>query len=66
MQVNYLCGHGLEEDLSIHGCILGNALQLTALDVSKVSSHDPQVGHGFRGLLSLKVIRHLVEVVDNL
>lgn len=61
----YLSGDDPHQNICIHHCVISNSLQLSALDVAELSSHDPQVGHGFWGLLILQIFNQLVEVADD-
>lgn len=61
----YLERNEPHKNVCIHQCVVSNKLQFAALDVAKLSSHDPQVGHCLWGLLSLQIFNQLVEVANN-
>lgn len=61
----YLSGDHPHKIFCIHHRVISNRLQLSALNVAKLNSHDPQVGHGFWGLLILQIFNQLVEVADD-
>lgn len=61
----YLRRKDPHKNVCIQHCIVSDELQVTTLDVAKLSSHDPQVGHGLWGLLTLQIFDQLVEVADN-
>lgn len=61
----YLSRNDLHENFCIHHCISRNKFQIAALDVAKLSSQDPQVGHGLWRLLTLQIFYQFVEVANN-
>lgn len=61
----YLGWDDPHEDICIHHGILCERPQFIALDVTQLSSHDPQVGHSLWGFLALQVLHQFVEVAGN-
>lgn len=51
--------------LCVQNCVFNDKLQIGALDVTKFSSHDPQVGHSLWGLLTLQIFYQFVEITNN-
>lgn len=62
----YLRWKNSHENVSVHLSIFSHVLQIAGLNESKLSSHDPQVGHGLRRLLALQIFHQLVEIAGNL
>ena len=60
-----MSGHCHQQDVSIHQGLFSDVLKLVSFDVSKLRSHDFQVGHGLWGLLGSQVLGQLVEVAHD-